>query len=236
MIWTNTRWTAETFARHGLAREKFWIHAPACNSADPGPLERKTGSPPHVLFVGKDWIRKGGPLLLDAFAILRKKAPDARLTIIGCIPPIREQGVQVLGFLDKKKPCDARQIDEAFRSATVFCMPSHWESVGLVYMEAAIYGLPVVMLQGQGRSEVFPKRMAFHLDSSHAGSLSEVLIHLHEDYGLSRRMGDAGRRHILENYTWPVVARRLVGRLACAANDKGGIRMNQEDDRSAMDC
>ena len=217
VIWTNTRWTADTFAHHGLPEGKFWIHAPACNSEDPGPVERETGAPPHILFIGKDWIRKGGPLLLQAFAILRRKAPDARLTIIGCAPVGRDRGVQVIGFLDKKNPLDGRRIDSAFRSATVFCMPSQWESVGLVYMEAALYGLPVVMLSGQGRREVFPENMFVHLDSEDANSLADVLVHLHEDHDLSNRMGDAGRRHVLENYTWSVVAGRLLDRMEEAA-------------------
>lgn len=216
VIWTNTRCTAETFAHHGLASGKFWIHAPACNSDDPGVIDRETGIPPHILFVGKDWFRKGGPLLLEAFAVLRKKVPNARLTVIGCNPEIRDPGVEVLGFLDKAIQSDARKTDDAFRRATVFCMPSYWESVGLVYMEAALYGLPVVMLRGQGRTEVFPETMAVHLDSHDAKSLAEILVHLHEDRDVARRMGNEGRRHVLENYTWPIVTERLVERLKSA--------------------
>jgi glycosyltransferase involved in cell wall biosynthesis len=221
MIWTNTRWTADTFAHHGLPVEKFWIHAPACNTDDPGLIERQADAPPHVLFAGKDWVRKGGPLLLEAFAILRKRFAGARLTIMGCLPPLRDPGVEVIGFLDKKIPAEARRIDEAFRSATVFCMPSHWESVGLVYMEAALYGLPVVMLRGQGRDQVFPETMAVHLDSAAVNSLADVLIQLHEAPEASQKMGRAGRRHVLDNYTWPVVAERLLGRMKKAVIVEG---------------
>ena len=215
-VWTNTRWTAETFAHHGLPAEKFWVHAPACNSNDPGPIVREPDKPPHVLFVGKDWIRKGGPLLLEAFSMLRKKTPTARLTVMGCDPGLNVQGVEVLGFLDKKVEADARRIDAAFRDATVFCMPSYWESVGLVYMEAALFGLPVVMLRGQGREEVFPENMAIHLDTPDAKSLADALVHLHEQSDVARGMGQAGRSHVLENYTWAVVAERLIARLGVA--------------------
>ncbi|RPJ33213.1 MAG: glycosyltransferase [Verrucomicrobiaceae bacterium] len=224
LIWTNTRWTAETFAHHGLPQDKFWIHAPACNADDPGPIERQADAPPHVLFSGKDWVRKGGPLLLEAFAMLRRRFPAARLTIMGCVPPVKDPGVEVIGFLDKKQPAEAARIDEVFRSATVFCMPSHWESVGLVYMEAALYGLPVVMLRGQGRELVFPESMAVHLDSPDADSLAEVLIHLHEDPEAAHRMGQAGRRCVLENYTWRVVAGRLVERMEAALRAGGQCR------------
>lgn len=220
LVWTNTSWTAETFAHHGLPQDKFWIHAPACNAEDPGQIVRDPESAPNVLFVGKDWIRKGGPLLLEAFAVLRKKHPGAQLTIMGCNPHVSDPGVMVLGFLDKKKPSDSSRIDSAFRNATVFCMPSYWESVGLVYMEAALYGLPVVMLRGQNRQEVFPESMAVHLEKPDADTLAEVLIHLHEDSDLSQSMGQAGRKHILENYTWPVVAGRLLEQMARVVNLK----------------
>lgn len=223
VIWTNTRWTAETFAHHGLPREKFWIHAPACNSEDPGPIQREANASPHVLFVGKDWSRKGGPLLLEAFAMLRKKAPNAKLTVMGCDPQVREPGVEVLGFLDKGSRADACLIDRAFRQATVFCMPSFWESVGLVYMEAALYGLPVVMLCGQGRAEVFPESMAIHLESPQARELAEALVHLHENHDLSRKMGGSGRAHVLENYMWPDVAGRLLNRMAAAGVASGNF-------------
>lgn len=213
VIWTNTHWTAETFAHHGLPQEKFWIHAPACNADDPGPVQRHAEASPHVLFAGKDWIRKGGPLLLEAFTIFRRRFPAARLTIMGCVPPVKDPGVEVIGFLDKRQPAEEARIDEVFRSATVFCMPSYWESVGLVYMEAALYGLPVVMLRGQGRDLVFPETMAVHLDSSDANSLAEVLIHLHTHPEAAYEMGQAGRCYVLENYTWSVVAGRLVERM-----------------------
>lgn len=198
VIWTNTKWTAETFAHHGLPKEKFWIHAPACNTSDPGEVHREPNKPPHILFVGKDWGRKGGPLLLEAFLILKKKFPNAMLTIMGCTPDVKEENVHVTGFLEKKNALDCRRIDQIFRDATVFCMPSYWESVGLVYMEAALYGLPVIMLKGQGRDEVFPESMALHLDSPKAEVLAAALVNLQENPDRSYNMGKKGRQHVLK--------------------------------------
>lgn len=212
LIWTNTSWTANTFAHHGLPPDKFWVHAPACNTDDPGLIERRD-SPPHLLFMGKDWIRKGGPCLVEAFKILRKHEPEAKLTIIGCVPPVDGPGITIHGFLDKSNARDSRLIDVAFRQATMFCMLSQWESVGLVYMEAAIYGLPVVMLEGQGRQEVFPEKMAIHLKESDPRTLADILLAISKDRTRTRSMGEAGRAHILENYTWPVVAQRLCDRI-----------------------
>jgi glycosyltransferase involved in cell wall biosynthesis len=209
LVWTNTEWTAETFAGYGIPREKLFIHAPACNVPDPGRIERDWETP-HVLFVGKDWVRKGGPEVIQAFRILRSRHPEARLTIIGCDPGIREPGVTIFGFLDVATPHGRETMSEAYRSATVFCMPSSWESVGLVYMEAALHGLPLIMLAGQGREKIFPPSMSLTLPDSDVTNLADALIHLSSDHDLSQRMGNAGRAHVLENYSWPVVASRLL--------------------------
>lgn len=213
LIWTNSNWTAATFAEYGIPKEKFWVHAPACNFDDPGEITHRWDEP-HILFVGKDWGRKGGPVLIEAFRILRSRIPSARLTIIGCSTKINESGVSVLGFLNKSLPEDAAKIRNAYAQATVFCMPSVWESVGLVYMEAALYGLPVVMLDGQGRRDIFPETMASFLTESSATQLADELYRLCSDPALAQKMGGAGRQHVLQNYMWPVVADRLLDRIS----------------------
>lgn len=222
VIWTNSRWTAETFEWTGIDPGKFWVHAPACNCEDPGPLERDW-STPHVLFIGKDWSRKGGEVLVEAFAELKRRIPRARLTIMGCSPEIDQDGVDVLGFLDKGKEDEKRIIERVLREATLFCMPSRWESTGLVYMEAALHGMPLVMLRGQGREEIFPEQMAIHLDSTDSAPLAATLLELAEDPERMRRMGEYGAAHVRANYTQQVVASRLVDRLK-QVEPKGYVR------------
>jgi glycosyltransferase involved in cell wall biosynthesis len=217
VIWTNSEWTAETFAWAGISRKKFWIHPPACNCADPGPISRQWEAP-HILFVGKDWQRKGGNLLVAAFKILQKEFPKAQLTIIGCKPEIAGSGITVLGFLDKKDESSRRLIDRAFKNATMFCMPSLWESTGLVYMEAALFGLPLIMLSGQGRDRIFPAEMALHLNTGSVGLLAEALISLARDPALLERMSVFGAEYVRANYTLGVVCERLAIRLSEVAD------------------
>lgn len=213
VIWTNSEWTAETFAWTGIPREKFFIQPPACNCVDPGPIERQWDEP-HILFVGKDWARKGGDLLVAAFRSLKRKFPKARLTIMGCTPDVAGDGIEIMGFLDKAEEASRKRIDDTFRRATIFCMPSEWESTGLVYMEAALFGLPLVMLAGQGRERIFPNEMALHLDGTDSASLADALITLCGDPSTLKAMGGFGASHVRKNYTLPVVAQRLAGRLA----------------------
>jgi glycosyltransferase involved in cell wall biosynthesis len=208
LVWTNTPWTAELLAAEGVEPDRLRVFPPACAGTDPGEVHRDWDGL-RILFIGKDWERKGGPLLLEAFRLVLRSRPDATLTIVGCSPPVREPGVRVLGFLDRDRPADATVLHDEMAAATVFCMPSYWESTGLVYLEAALYGLPLVMLAGQGREHVFPSDMAIHLDQGSVDDLADALVDLGADGGRAAALGRAGRRRVLADHTLPAVAARV---------------------------
>lgn len=212
LVWTNTPWTAEGIIKQGVPRERIWIRPPACGMSDPGPIIRDW-STPHLLFIGKVWENKGGPLVLDAFRILRKRWPHSTLTVIGCSPHVTEPGVALLGYLDKSNPRQAQLFSNAFRQATIFCMPSQWESVGIVYMEAALFGLPVVMLKGQGREQVFPDNMCLILEQPDSRLLADRLIEVSERPEILDSMGQAGRAFVREQHTWCAFCTHFLARL-----------------------
>ncbi len=101
-----------------------------------------------LLFVGYDWERKGGPLLMAAFRRLRQVMPDVRLTIAGCRPVLDEPGVTVLG------PVDKDVLRGLYARAAIFVMPSLYEPFGMVYLEAMCFGLPVVALCRNASPEI----------------------------------------------------------------------------------
>jgi glycosyltransferase involved in cell wall biosynthesis len=114
-----------------------------------------------------------------------------------------------MGYLRKDRPEDLATIEQLYRDATIFCMPSYWESTGIVYMEAALWGLPVVMLKGQGREEIFPASMAIHVGQFEGAALAEALTDLSRSPDRMQQMGASGRQTVLEKYTWAKVAQRL---------------------------
>jgi len=107
--------------------------------------ERRAGSPPTVLFVGREFARKGGDVLLLAFRLVRAQLPEARLVVAG---PERlataEPGVVFLGHLQKHDPEGRRRLQQAYVEADVFCLPTRYEPFGIVLLEAMYHGLPVV--------------------------------------------------------------------------------------------
>lgn len=113
---------------------------------DPGRRERQRGDRLKILFVGYDWQRKGGELVLATWRLLRAQLPDCELHIVGCQPQAAMglAGVYVHGRLDKAKPADFARLTSLFDSSSLFFMPSRAEAFGMVFCEAAAYGLPVV--------------------------------------------------------------------------------------------
>ncbi len=201
-IWTNTEWTAQTLYETGIDPSKVVIYPPGVGVDDPGLVNRKWDEL-NILFVGKDWERKGGPLLLSAFEEIKKYNNNAKLTIVGCTPPIMDaDGIEIVGYIDTSTKSGKDILTACYRKATVFCMPSHWESTGIVYMEAGLWGLPCILLSGQGRDKIFPAESGFSLLEPDVDQLAHTIIELHRKPDIAQAMGDAARKHILENYMW----------------------------------
>ena len=103
-----------------------------------------------------------------------------------------------------------------YRSMDVFCMPcaSRWgslevEGLGLVFLEAAATGLPVLAGDSGGSSEtVLPGESGFVVRS--VDDIVEGLDILFGDPQRARGMGAAGRRFVEDRFTWDQVVNRLL--------------------------
>ncbi|MDX1746611.1 MAG: glycosyltransferase family 4 protein, partial [Halobacteriales archaeon] len=100
---------------------------------------------PTVLFVGRDFGRKGGDLLLRSFREVRASIPRARLMMIGNEKPAsHEPWVTYIGYQDPDTSDGSAAIREAYWQASIFCLPTRFEPFGTVFVEAMLYGLPCV--------------------------------------------------------------------------------------------
>lgn len=102
-----------------------------------------------------------------------------------------------------------------YREMDIFCMPckSRWgglevEGLGLVFLEAAATGLPVLAGDSGGSPEtVIPAETGYVVHS--VDDIVEGLTMLLEDAAGARRMGLAGRRYVEDVFTWPKVVQRF---------------------------
>jgi glycosyltransferase involved in cell wall biosynthesis len=187
--------------------------------ADPtsgrGAQDRTT---PTVLFVGRDFGRKGGSVLVDAFSEVRAAIPGARLRIVTGTEPgswAAAPGVEYLGFLSRDTVRGREAMDEAYRSATVFCLPTRFEPFGTSFVEAMMYGLPCVGPSVWAVPEIIRhEETGLLVPPEDPGALAEALKRLLDDPALSARMGAAGRARAAEHFSWAGAAGKMSRALA----------------------
>ena len=102
---------------------------------------------------------KGHELLIRAVASLAPEFPALTLEIIGHGPELSRlqaltQQLQIgerVRFLGRQS---RQQVAAAMRRCTVFALPSRYEGLGCVYLEAMSVGKPVIGCRGQGIAEI----------------------------------------------------------------------------------
>jgi teichuronic acid biosynthesis glycosyltransferase TuaC len=171
--------------------------------------------PPVILSVGNLIPVKGHELLLRAFAAIQNQFPELSLEIIGDGPErsrlehlADEQGVA--GRVHFRGRQSRQQVADAMRRATVFALPSRYEGLGCVYLEAMSAGKPVVACLGQGIEEVIEQGAnGCLIGSDDLPGLIDILTRLLQRGEVRRSMGESARRTILQGYTLGEQSARL---------------------------
>jgi glycosyltransferase involved in cell wall biosynthesis len=156
MLISNTALHAEKIAalyrvpREGVRHAVIGLSLPPEITARGQAALYPTSTPVELLFVGRDEHRKGFDALLDALAILGEEAEagtlDAfRLTIVGVaadavahLPPAARARARCYHRVDEP------MLHDLLAAAHVVVAPSRYESFGIVYQEAMMFGRPVV--------------------------------------------------------------------------------------------
>lgn len=120
-----------------------------------------------VLFPSTGHERKGFPLVVEAM----RRLPTDRyaLVVVGRTAPKIAEGLDVisLGFIDA--------IEQVFAACDLTVMPSHYEPFGLVYVESALCGTPVIFGEKAGAAEVLPPPMGTKLTQRSPELLAELI-------------------------------------------------------------
>jgi hypothetical protein len=175
-------------------------------------------SSPRFLFVGIDWERKGGPLLLRVFARLRELVPDATLDLVGGHPQLSQPGVMAHGMRSPARAEDRELIAQLFARATCFVMPSRIEPFGIAHIEAAAAGIASIGSSvGGPRDVIAPPHGGLVVAPDDEAGLLEAMKRLC-DAQVASEMGAAARERS-RLYTWARVAERLLRALGLAAPD-----------------
>lgn len=160
-----------------------------------------------VLSVGNLTPIKGHETVLRAVAALRRRHPGLRYEIIGEGPERGRLGAlaRELGVEDRvifRGLLDRRGVAEAMRRCSVFALPSSYEALGCVYLEAMAVGKAVIACDGQGIAEIIRHgHNGWLVPPGDQRALDAALDLLLSDPPLRRRLGSHARRTVLQDYT-----------------------------------
>jgi glycosyltransferase involved in cell wall biosynthesis len=110
------------------------------------------------------------------------------------------------------------QLKHYYSRSDIFVMPSRQEGFGVVFLEAMALGKPVVAGNHGGAPEIVQDGVTgFLVNPDDHEALTDRLSRLLQDEPLRRKMGDAGRRRVEENYTFAHFEERLMHILRTAS-------------------
>jgi glycosyltransferase involved in cell wall biosynthesis len=160
-----------------------------------------------ILSVGNLIPIKGHDLLIGAAAALVPEFPQLSLEIIGegAERSRLEALAQQLQVLDRVRFQGHRsrgEVADAMRRCTLFALPSSYEGLGCVYLEAMSTGKPVIGCRGQGIAEIIQHGSnGFLVGPGNEKELTLATAMLLRDEARRRNLGTAARDTILERFT-----------------------------------
>lgn len=161
-----------------------------------------------VLFAGGEWPRKG--LANSLRAIARVNAPHINLLIAGDDPrreEFKEMAAQ-LGIADKVRWAGFRRdIHKFYGAADLFLIPSKYEAFCVATIEAAACGLPVVMTNISGASELLGDGNGGEIVDDEPDAIARAIERFAVDENVYRRASVSARSKAESRFTWDVVSR-----------------------------
>ena len=193
------------------------IGSPVPTSTQPNRFRQKHHiRGPFAVYVGRIDQNKGCAELFDYFqAYLKDPAGKLSLVLIGnsLLDVPKHPRIRHLGFLD-----DADKFD-AMAAAELLIMPSYYESLSMVALEAWAVGRPVL---ANGRCDVLKGQCIRSNGGLYYDNVSEflgTLEALEQNRWLAGSLGRNGRQFFRDHYDWPVIERKYLDMFARLSNE-----------------
>ena len=170
---------------------------------------------PYVIFVGRITRQKGVPVLLRAASGL---IPEAQLVLLAGAADTQEQLAEVTELVDGLRATRSgvfwipemlpkHDVIQLLTHATVFAIPSVYEPLGIVNLEAMACGTAVVGSRTGGIPEVVADgETGLLVPAGEPEPLAAALNTLLSDPDRAAAMGQAGRKRAVAEFGWPAIA------------------------------
>lgn len=213
VLTASTRFHADTVAaRYGLELSRITI-LPLGINCGPEPESREKSGPLEILYVSRMEARKGTQTLLEAVPLVLAEFPDCRFTLVGGDRPHAPGGRNFEPWFRESFPAHHaavsfrghvpfEELSEHYKGCDIFCVPSNYESFGLIFVEAMAHGKPIVACSGGGVPEVVAHgHTGFLSPPRDAHALAQNLVQLCKDRTLRMTMGAEARRDVVARFS-----------------------------------
>jgi len=194
------------------------------NGVDPEKYHPKDGTEslakfgirkPYVFFVGRLTRQKGVFDLVDAM----DQAPQGTSLVLATgkpdTPGIEDELRRVLKVLPNvvwiNQMLEDPDLVNLYNEAAAFACPSIYEPFGIINLEAMACETPVVATRVGGIKEVVvDRKTGLLVPPGDPGRLGKAIATIIEDPKLAARMGKAGRRRVIQHFTWDRIAEKTL--------------------------
>jgi glycosyltransferase involved in cell wall biosynthesis len=171
-------------------------------------------TPLHVLFLSRLVPGKGLLTAVEAFAILKREAPDAWMTVAGDGPErqvaeclVEKENIRGVRFIGH---VEGEAKERVFKKANLFLLTSESEGMPTTVIEAMAHALPIVTSAVGGLKDFFLQgTMGFMIDSRDPRDFADPMIRLSGDAELLSRMAAHNYAYARKNFAASKLAERL---------------------------
>jgi glycogen(starch) synthase len=181
----------------------------------------------NVLFVGRVELRKGADTLLETIDLLfpmGDKSNWPKLNFIIAGPSSNNTGVKgtFSEWFGERRPdlvlsnhvrftgeVTSEDLEELYRDADIFVLPSRFESFGLVLLEAMRYGVPVIASDTSGMAEIVNADCGRTFTPSNSSALAERILELANSPNLRLQLGKEAIRAVETKFNITEIAARI---------------------------
>lgn len=169
-----------------------------------------------LLFLGVDWLRKGGDIAYRTLKQLHLMGVDAELTVCGCSPPAMvadDEKVHVFPFLDKNKSSDLNILCTLLMKSSFLFLPTRAEAFGIVFCEASAFGLPSISTYVGGVSTAVKNDVNGYLlpfEAQHE-DYAKLIFDIWHDTPRYTALSESSRRRYETELNWDIAAERILG-------------------------